>query len=84
MNSREGPQLEAVIEIGATGIRLLVAEVGVQGTWRVIDRAERALALGRDVFASGVISRESLLQCLGIFYRYREILDGWKIRNNFV
>lgn len=84
MNSREGPQLEAVIEIGAMGIRLLVAEVGVQGTWRVIDRAERALALGRDVFASGVISRESLLQCLGIFYRYREILDGWKIEADHV
>jgi len=89
-------RLEAVIEIGATGIRLLVAEVAARpsgegrrnsfgrDSWTVIDRAERSLALGRDVFASGVISRESLLQCLGILNRYREILDGWKIEPDHV
>ncbi len=84
-------RLEAVIEIGATGIRLLVAEISAKpaasargmranrGAWTVIDRAERALALGRDVFVNGVISRESLLLCLGILNRYREILESWKI-----
>ncbi len=83
-------RLEAVIEIGSTGLRLLVAEIsaasGPSGHvgWTVIDRAERALALGRDVFASGSISRESLLQCLGILNRYREILDGWKIEPDHV
>lgn len=85
MPKREQSQLEAVIEIGATGIRLLIAEVtpkassGTGSCWAVIDRAERALALGRDVFTDGVISRDSLLQCLGILYRYSEILAGWKI-----
>ncbi len=76
--------LEAVIEIGATGIRLLVAEVADDGRWQVIDRAERALSLGRDVFTSGAISRESLLQCLAILNRYREVLAGWKIGDDHV
>jgi exopolyphosphatase/guanosine-5'-triphosphate,3'-diphosphate pyrophosphatase len=76
--------LEAVIEIGSTGIRLLVVEVSGNGTWSVIDRAERALALGRDVFTAGVISRDSLLQCLAILNRYREILSGWAIEDSHV
>lgn len=76
--------LEAVIEIGATGIRLLVAQVADDGRWEVIDRAERALALGRDVFTVGNISRESLLQCLAILNRYREILAGWNITDDHV
>jgi len=78
-NKQTQTRLEAVIEIGATGIRLMVVEVTGDGEWTVIDRAERSLALGRDVFTSGVISRDSLLQCLAILNRYREILAGWNI-----
>lgn len=78
------PSLEAVIEIGATGVRLLVAEVKGDGSWSVIDRAERSLALGRDVFTTGAISRESLLQCLAVINRYREILAGWNIPDEHV
>lgn len=71
-------QLEAVIEIGSTGIRMLVAEVG-NGTWDIIDHAELPVALGRDVFNSGIISRETLLQCLHILRRFQEGLAGWGI-----
>ncbi len=84
MKKQIQPSLEAVIEIGATGIRLLVVEVSGSGTWTVIDRAERSLALGRDVFTSGTISRDSLLQCLAILNRYREILSGWAIPDDHV
>lgn len=84
MNKHSEPHLEAVIEIGATGIRLLVAEVWEDGSWSVIDRAERALSLGRDVFTTGGISRESLLQCLAILNRYREILESWNISDDHV
>ena len=84
MEKKAEPRLEAVIEIGATGIRLLVAEVAESGAWTVIDRAERALALGRDVFTTGAISRDSLLQCLAILNRYREILSGWAIADEHV
>lgn len=77
-------RLEAVIEIGSTGVRLLVVEVSATGEWKVVDRAERALALGRDVFTTGAISRESLLQCLAILNRYREALSGWGIGDECV
>jgi exopolyphosphatase/guanosine-5'-triphosphate,3'-diphosphate pyrophosphatase len=76
-----GNRLVAVLEIGSTGIRLLAAEILSRGEWKVVDRAERPVALGRDVFTSGKVSRESLLECLLVLKNLRELLAGWGIRN---
>jgi exopolyphosphatase/guanosine-5'-triphosphate,3'-diphosphate pyrophosphatase len=72
-------RLVAVLEIGSTGIRLIVAEIPGGDQWRVLDRAVWPVALGRDVFTSGELSRESLLECLAILQKYRELLTGWGI-----
>ena len=70
---------EAVIEIGSTGIRLLVAQVKGDDDWEVIDYSELPVALGRDVFTLGAISRSNLLLCLHILSRFKEQLAGWGI-----
>jgi exopolyphosphatase/guanosine-5'-triphosphate,3'-diphosphate pyrophosphatase len=74
-------RLVAVLEIGSTGIRLLVAEILSGGEWRVLDRAEKPVALGRDVFTSGGVSRTSLLECLLVLKNYRELQGGLGIRD---
>ncbi|MCL2801171.1 MAG: HD domain-containing protein [Treponema sp.] len=74
--------LTAIIEIGSTGIRLHVAEVYSNGGWQVLDRAVRPVSLGRDVFTSGVLSRESILECLSVLQSYRELLSGWGITDD--
>jgi len=71
--------LTAILEIGSTGIRLNVAEINSAGGWQVLERAVRPVALGRDVFTSGVLSRESMLECLSVLQNYRELLSGWAI-----
>lgn len=71
----------AVIEIGSTGIRLNIAEIQ-SGAMRVLDRAARPVALGRDVFTFGVLSRESMMECLSVLHNYRELLTGWNIADN--
>ncbi|MDR2182485.1 MAG: HD domain-containing protein [Treponema sp.] len=68
----------AVIEIGSTGIRLLVAEYSA-GELRVLDQAGKAAALGRDVFTSGAVSRESFLECLSVLRGFREQMGAWGI-----
>lgn len=73
---------QAVIEIGSTGIRLLVAEsveVRFQKKFNILDRSEQPVSLGRDVFTTGSISRETLLICLHILNRYAEQLAAWGI-----
>lgn len=77
--ANEQYRLVAVIEIGSTGIRLLVAELRPSGAWHVVDRAGKPVALGRDVFTKGLISRESMLASIVVLQNYRELLDGWGI-----
>lgn len=87
---------EAVIEIGSTGVRLMVAQItgpqlpegnggnGAPAEWSVIDHSELPVALGRDVFMDGTISRETLLQCLHILKRFTEQLAAWGIDGGHV
>jgi len=75
-----GKRLVAIVEIGSTGIRLLVAEI--EGRfWKILDRAGRPAVLGRDVFTTGELTRESFLECLSVLHNYRELLTGWGIAN---
>jgi exopolyphosphatase/guanosine-5'-triphosphate,3'-diphosphate pyrophosphatase len=76
--------LVAVIEIGSTGVRLLVAQMQGDGQWKVMDRAGRPIVLGRDVFNSGGLSRESLLECITVLRNFRELLAGWGITGDDV
>ncbi|GHU61294.1 exopolyphosphatase [Spirochaetia bacterium] len=72
-------RLVAILEIGSTGIRSLAAEIDGAGGWKFLDRAGKPIALGRDVFTSGQVSRESLLECLAVLQGFRELLAGWGI-----
>ena len=55
---------ESVIEIGSTAVRLLVAEITSDSKQNVLDRSDIPLALGKDVFTSGVISQETQNQLI--------------------
>lgn len=73
---------QAVIEIGSTGIRLLVAEIietPLEKKRNILDRSEVPVNLGRDVFTTGSISRETLLSCLKILTRFGEQIATWGI-----
>ena len=70
---------ESVIEIGSTGVRLLVAEFDADRKQNILDRSEMPLPLGKNVFTNGVISQETQNQLIQILIRYREQLQGWGI-----
>lgn len=74
----------AVMEIGSTGIRLLIAEITGDGGWKKLDRADKPVVLGRDVFTTGMVSRASLLECLSVLRNFKELLAGWDIAENDV
>jgi exopolyphosphatase/guanosine-5'-triphosphate,3'-diphosphate pyrophosphatase len=72
----------AVLEIGSTGIRFLVAEINENNNWNILDRASKPISLGWDVFTSGHVSRESFLECLMVLQDYNELILGWGIEQN--
>ncbi len=71
--------IHAVIDIGTVGIRMLIADITGPDEWVLLDKAERPIPLGRDVFSSGEISRETQTQCLQILSGFREMLDSWQV-----
>ena len=70
---------EAVIEIGSTGIRALVANVSGEGGYEILDRAGKPVALGRDVFTTGLVSRESTRECIAVLRGFRELLRTYGV-----
>ncbi|MEI6385534.1 MAG: Ppx/GppA phosphatase family protein, partial [Spirochaetota bacterium] len=69
----------AVIELGSTGIRLLIASVDEGGDYRVLDRAGKPSRVGRDVFTNGVVSREVTRESIAILAGFKELLRGYGI-----
>ena len=74
----------AVIDIGSTAIRMVVAQLGEGGEWERLDRAARPVPLGRDVFMSGSLSRESMQQAITILTGFKELLGGWQVPEDAV
>lgn len=70
---------QSVVEIGSTGIRLLVADVDSKNSATILDRSEMPVALGRDVFTNGFISTATQHDCITILSRFVEQLASWGI-----
>ncbi len=69
----------AVIEIGSTGIRLLVANVRPDGSYEILENAGKPSSLGRDAFTTGSVSREATHECIAVLRGFREILKTYGI-----
>ena len=75
----QAQKVVAVIEIGSTGIRLVVAEIDGRGGFKVLDRAGKQSRIGRDVFATGMVSRDAVRECMAVLASFRELIRGYGI-----
>ncbi|MFP4378311.1 MAG: phosphatase, partial [Spirochaetales bacterium] len=64
--SPQAPRVAAVIDIGSTAIRMVIAQLDSDTEWTRLDRASKPVSLGRDVFMSGSLSRESMREAISI------------------
>lgn len=71
--------IAAVIDVGSSAIRMVIAQMGGDGEWKRLDRAAKPVTLGRDVFMSGSLSRESMQQAITILTGFRELLRSWDV-----
>lgn len=72
--------LHAAIEIGSTGVRLIIAEIDAKGSLKILDRASKQSRLGRDVFTMGSISRDGLRETIAILSSFSEMLQGYGLK----
>jgi exopolyphosphatase / guanosine-5'-triphosphate,3'-diphosphate pyrophosphatase len=66
--------------MGASAIRLVVAEVAPAQSIRVIEEASRGVLLGRDTFSGGVIRPQTADATFAALEGFRHIVDAYNVR----
>jgi exopolyphosphatase/guanosine-5'-triphosphate,3'-diphosphate pyrophosphatase len=69
----------AVVDIGATSIRMEIAEIGVAGTVRPLENLSQAVSLGKDTFTLRRIRKSSIEACVRVLKSYRKLLNEYGI-----
>ena len=75
------PPVMSVIDVGASGIRMLIAELLADGEVRLLEQLERPLALGRETFRTGTLSASSIQKAVNILRQYRALMDTYRVTN---
>jgi len=73
------PELVAVLDMGASAIRVVVGEIGSNRTIRRIEEASRGVPLGRDTFSSGAIRSGTIETALAALDNFRKIIDSYGV-----
>lgn len=71
------PKLFAVINVGSTFLKLVIAEFPEGRDMQVLEQAVKFMGLGREVYTSGLIKKKTISQAMQIFLQYRELLTGY-------
>ena len=75
----ERPRL-AAIDIGTNSIRLIVAEVEPDGTYRVLDEEQEMSRLGRGLYRTGRLGHVPMERALEALGKMKAIADGFAVR----
>ncbi len=73
------PKLVAVIDVGASSVRMQIAEIRADGAIRKIESFSQALSLGKDSFSKGLIEHNTIEDCVHLLSVYRAKLDEYGI-----
>ncbi len=69
----------SVIDIGSSGVRMLLAELSPDGSVRALEEVQKPLALGRESFRTGTLSAASIQKAVNVLRQYRSIMDTYGV-----
>lgn len=69
----------AVIDIGATAIRMEIAEVTPDGDIHILESLRRAVHLGKDTFTVHTIQQATIEECVTILRGFRRVMEEYGI-----
>ncbi len=70
----------AVIDIGATSIRMAIGEIGEAGSVRTLETLSQAVSLGKDTFSDNVIRKSTMEECVRVLRAYRHVVAQYRIQ----
>jgi exopolyphosphatase/guanosine-5'-triphosphate,3'-diphosphate pyrophosphatase len=65
--------------MGASAIRLLVADAAPDGTLRILEEASRGVLLGKDTFTDGRIKAPTMQATVRVLKGFRRIMEGYGV-----
>ncbi len=71
----------AVIDIGSSAIRLVIAETGSKGEIKYLENLQKPVSFGKDVFVNGRISRPVMREGMTILKNFKTVLDTYGVQN---
>ena len=74
-----GPRPVAVIDIGASAVRLVIAELVPGGAPQELEEVSRAVPLGRDTFSSGRIHAGTIEAAIRALSGFRRLMDQYRV-----
>ena len=74
-----GARPVAVIDIGASAIRMRIAEIGPNGEVHNLDSLQQALRLGKDTFSTGRIQASTIEDCIKVLLGFRRVMTEYGI-----
>jgi exopolyphosphatase/guanosine-5'-triphosphate,3'-diphosphate pyrophosphatase len=75
----EAPRPVAVLDMGATAVRLVVAELTPGDPPRILEEASRAVLLGKDAFTHGRLGSATVEATLRALEGFRRIMDSYAV-----
>lgn len=69
----------AVIDVGSNSVRLLVAEVVSNGTYKVLDEEREGTRLGQGLVSTGALSAQAMMRTAETIARMRGISQGYGV-----
>lgn len=73
------PKVLAVIDIGATSLRMLVAQTDQKGNIEKLESLSQAVSIGKDSFIKGYIDRQTIEDCVHVLGIYRKQLEEYGV-----
>ena len=72
-------ELKAVVDIGSTSIRMVVAQIQADGSFQTLDSLSQSVAIGSDTFTKGRISRSTIEECVKVLRSFSAVLKEYQI-----
>ncbi|HMP91001.1 MAG TPA: HD domain-containing protein [Kiritimatiellia bacterium] len=72
-------RLFAVIDVGATAVRMEIAELTTDGAIRTIEQLHHAVHLGKDAFTLGRIQQTTIEECVNVLKNFRRVMEEYGI-----
>jgi exopolyphosphatase/guanosine-5'-triphosphate,3'-diphosphate pyrophosphatase len=73
----DAPKLMAVLDMGASAIRLAIAELVANGRPRIVEEASKGVLLGRDTFSQGAIRSQTIDATIAALSGFRQIIKDY-------